>query len=85
MDEQHGLLLMIRRGGPERICRAQRAGLLRRLADRERVNEHEAEHLISRCERQAEPDGRSYWDDPWRCIEAELAVRKLSRGWPVDA
>jgi hypothetical protein len=37
---------MTRRGDPERIYQAQRAGAFRRLVDGERVNELGAEHLI---------------------------------------
>jgi len=63
-----------RRGDPELIYRAQRAGIFRRLMDQERVNELQAEHLIARWEREAEAIGRprsagSYWDDAWHWIE----------------
>jgi hypothetical protein len=59
---------MPRRGDPELIYRAQRAGILMRLTRSERVNELDTEHLIPQWEREAEATGRSrtessYWDD----------------------
>jgi hypothetical protein len=64
----------VRRGDPDRIYQAQRAGVFMRLTRNERVNELEAEQLIARWEREAEAIGRSpgsvdYWDDAWRWIE----------------
>jgi hypothetical protein len=61
------------RGDPERIYRAQRAGIFRRLVDAERVNELDAEHWISPWEREAEGAGRKrgslgFWDAAWRWI-----------------
>jgi hypothetical protein len=44
---------MTRRGNPERIYQAQRAGIFARLRDAERINELDAEHWISRWEREA--------------------------------
>jgi hypothetical protein len=58
---------MPRRGDPERICQAQRAGIFARLRDAERVNELDAEHWIARWEREAEGSGwardNHYWSD----------------------
>ena len=43
---------MTRRGNPELIYRAQRAGVFNRLRDAERLDEFDAEHWIARWERQ---------------------------------
>jgi hypothetical protein len=63
---------MPRRGDPDRIYQAQRAGIFARLRDTERVNELDAEHWIARWEREAEASGRArdghYWSDAWDCI-----------------
>ena len=57
---------------PERIYHAHRAGIFRRLVDAERVNELDAEHWISRWEREAEASGHGrddhYWSDAWDWI-----------------
>jgi hypothetical protein len=62
----------MRGGDPERIYQAQRAGIFARLRDAERVNELDAEHWISRWEREAEASGRArddhYWSDAWEWI-----------------
>ncbi len=50
---------MTRRGGPDRIYQAQRAGIFARLTQQERVNEPEAERLISAWEGHAEAEGLS--------------------------
>jgi hypothetical protein len=65
---------MPRRDDPELIYRTQRAGLLERLRDAERLDELDAEWWIARWEREAEALGRSrgsvsYWDDAWRWIQ----------------
>ena len=67
---------MTRRGDPERIYQAQRAGIFRRLVDAERLDKLDAEHWIARRERKAEDIGRprgstGYWDEGWRWIEGE--------------
>jgi hypothetical protein len=66
---------MTRRGDPERIYQAQRAGIFQRLVEGERVNVLDAEHWIARWEREAEAAGRvrgtGFWDDGWRWIAAE--------------
>ena len=49
----------MRRGDPERIYQAQRAGIFRRLVTGERLNELDAGHWISRWEREAEASGRT--------------------------
>ena len=64
---------MGRRGDPERIYQAQRAGIFARLVQSERVNELDAEHWISRWEREAEVNGpavgsQGYWDAAWLWI-----------------
>jgi hypothetical protein len=63
----------MRRGDPERIYQAQRAGIFRRLVDAERANELDAEHWISRWEREAEASGQPrgghvFWADAWAWI-----------------
>ena len=64
---------MSRRGDPERIYEAQRAGIYARLTQSERVELLEAEHWIARWERHAEATGRArgsqgYWTDAWAWI-----------------
>jgi hypothetical protein len=63
---------MPRRGDPDAVYRAQRAGIFRRLVDAERVNELDAEHWTSRREREADSAGRArddyYWSDAWEWI-----------------
>jgi hypothetical protein len=62
----------MRRGDSERIYQAQRAGIFRRLVDAERLNELDAEHWISRWEREVEASGRArdehHWSDAWEWI-----------------
>jgi hypothetical protein len=65
---------MPRRGDPDLIYRAQRAGIVARLRDAERLGELEAERWISRWEREADGNGpavgsQGYWDAGWRWIE----------------
>lgn len=60
----------MRRGDPERIYNSQRAGILARLTQQERMNELNAEHWISRWEREAEARGLApttvgFWDQGW--------------------
>lgn len=61
------------RGDPERIYQAQRAGILRRLVDDERVPEAKANALIAAWERAtaitgAERESPLYWDFAWDWI-----------------
>ncbi len=72
---------MTRRGDPERIYQAQRAGIFARLVQNERVDELDAEHWIARWEREAEATGRKrgspgYWDDGWRWAAGERATHR---------
>lgn len=65
---------MSRRGDPERIYQAQRAGMFARLVTAERLDQLDADHWIARWEREAEAIGRlrgstGFWDDAWRWIE----------------
>ena len=65
---------MPRRGDPEKIYAAQRAGIFMRLVSHEKLDRLDAEHWIARWERVAEAIGRtrgspSYWDDAWHWIE----------------
>jgi hypothetical protein len=56
---------------PEQIYQAQCAGAFGRLRDFEHVNERDAEHWISRWEREAEAGrerGQGFGDDGWRWI-----------------
>ena len=48
---------MPRRGDPELIYRAQRAGMFARLRDAEHLGELDAERWISRWEREADANG----------------------------
>jgi hypothetical protein len=62
-----------RRRDPERIYQSQRAGIFARLTQKEWLDELEAEHWISRWEREAEANGpavgsQGYWDAAWRWI-----------------
>ena len=71
----------MRRGNPERIYQAQRAGIFARLTQQERVNELDAEHWISRWEREAGSRGLSqtsigFWDSAWEWV----AERRMGRG-----
>jgi hypothetical protein len=71
---------MPRRGDPERIYQAQRAGVFMRLVNAERLDQLDAEHWISRWEREAEANGpaigsQGYWDAAWRWIEANRRRR----------
>ena len=50
---------MSRRGDPERIYQAHRAGTFARLTQNEDVDDLEAEHLIARWERHAEAEAPS--------------------------
>ena len=59
---------MPRRGDPELIYRAQRAGIFKRLRDAERLDELDAEHWIARWERHVADaelvlDGGAFWDE----------------------
>jgi len=64
---------MTRRGDPERIIRAQRAGVFMRVVTEERLDQIVVEHWIARWEREAEANGpaigsQGYWDAAWRWI-----------------
>ncbi len=64
---------MSRRADPERIYRAQRAGIFMRLINGERLDHFDAEHWLARWDREAEANGRAvgsqgYWDAAWRWI-----------------
>jgi hypothetical protein len=70
-----------RRGDPEKIYQAQRAGVFMRLVASEKLNQLDAEHWIARWERRADEIGRlrgskGFWDEGWRWISAERAVRR---------
>lgn len=76
---------MPRRGDPHRIYQAQRAGIFMRLVSAERLDQLDAEHWISRWEREAEANGpavgsQGYWDAAWRWIE----VQRKAPGRPLD-
>ncbi len=62
----------MRRGDPERIYQAQRAGIFARLTQSEHLDELDAEHWISRWEREAEAQGlardHTFWDEGWDWI-----------------
>ncbi len=59
----------MRRGDPERIYQAQRAGIFHRLVAAEPISELDAEHWLARWEHEAEASGRArdnhYWSDAW--------------------
>jgi hypothetical protein len=64
---------MPRRGDPERIHQAPRAGVFMRLVSSERLDQLDAEHWNSRWEREAEANGpaagsQGYWDSAWEWI-----------------
>jgi hypothetical protein len=70
----------MRRGDPERIYQAQRAGIFARLTQSERVSELDAEHWISRWEREAESGGLArnavgFWDTGWDWIAEQRATK----------
>jgi hypothetical protein len=56
---------MPRRGDPERIYQAQRAGIFMRLVSAERRDQLDAEHWISRWE---VPGSQGFWDAGWLWI-----------------
>jgi hypothetical protein len=67
---------MPRRGDPEKIYQAQRYGVFMRLVNAERLDQLDAEHWLSRWEREAEANGPSagaqgYWDAAWEWIAKE--------------
>lgn len=69
-------LSMPKRGDPEKIYQAQRAGVFMRLVSEKRLDELDAEHWITRWEREAEATGRQrgstgYWDETWLWIAGE--------------
>lgn len=58
---------MRRRGDSERIYQVRRAGIFVRLVSEERLGQLDAEHCVSRWEREAEATGpavgsQGYWD-----------------------
>jgi hypothetical protein len=70
-----------RRRDPEKIYRAQRTGIFRRLVDAERLDELDAEHWIARWERVAEElelrrGSHEYWDEGIRWIEGNRALER---------
>jgi hypothetical protein len=71
----------MRRGDPERIYQAQRAGIFARLTQSERVDELDAEQWISRWERHAELEGLSreligFWAAGWDWIAEQRAPKR---------
>lgn len=71
----------MRRGDPERIYRAQRAGILARLTQQEHVIEPEAERLIAAWEDHADAEGLSrataaFWDAAWDWISEQRAPKR---------
>lgn len=74
----------MRRGDPERIYAAQRAGILARLTQQERVNAQAAERWIAAWERHAEAIGLhrgivGFWDYGWEWIRAGRADQRPDR------
>lgn len=72
---------MTRRGDPERIYQAQRAGILGRLTQSERVSAQDAERWISAWERHAEAIGLhrgvlGFWDSGWEWIAEQRAPKR---------
>jgi hypothetical protein len=78
----------MRRGDPERIYQAQRAGIFTRLTQQERLGEIAAEDWIKRWVDHAEADGLSrstvgFWDAAWEWI-AEQREPKRDMGAEGD-
>jgi hypothetical protein len=70
---------MLRRGDPDKIYSAQRAGVFMRLVTAELLDTFDAEHGIARWERKAEEIARprgsqGYWDEGWSWIAGERGV-----------
>jgi hypothetical protein len=70
----------MRRGDPERIYQARRAGIFGRLTQQEHVDELDAEHWISRWERHAEAEdldraANGHWDAAWEWIAEQRAPK----------
>jgi hypothetical protein len=70
----------MRRGDPDRIYRAQRAGIFARLTQGERLSQLEAEHWISAWERHADAEGiahgNAFWDAAWEWITEQRAPKR---------
>jgi hypothetical protein len=70
---------MSRRGDPEKIHQAQRAGTRQRLIAYEGVPESDAEAWLAAWEAQAARQnldrGHAYWDAAWEWIAAEREKR----------
>lgn len=71
----------MRRGDPERIYHAQRAGIFARLTQGEHVNAVAAEDWIARWEEHAEGEGLSrsmvgFWDQGWDWITEQRAPKR---------
>lgn len=63
----------MRRGDPERIYQAHRTGIFARLTQNERLDELDAEHWLSRWEREAQAQGTArttvgFWASAWEWI-----------------
>jgi hypothetical protein len=72
----HADSAVTRRGDPERIYQAQRAGVFMRLVSYERLSRFDAERWIARWEREGEATGRErgsagYWDEGWQWISGQ--------------
>jgi hypothetical protein len=75
-----------RRGDPERICQAQRAGVFMLLVSAERLDRFDAEQWLAAWEREADANGPAvgspgYWDAAWNWIaDNRRARRRDGRG-----
>ncbi len=72
---------MARRGNPEKIYHAQRAGMFTRLVSGARLDKDVAEDWIARWEREAKDIGwprtsSRFWDEGWDWIERERSADK---------
>jgi hypothetical protein len=71
----------MKRGDPERIYQAHRAGIFARLTQNERLDELDAEHWISVWEHHAEAEGLSpatvgFWATAWAWIGEPQAPKR---------
>ncbi len=70
----------MRRGDPDRIYQAQRAGIFARLTQGERLSQLEAEEWISRWESHTKTEGithvHAFWDAAWDWIAEQRAPKR---------
>jgi hypothetical protein len=79
----------MRRGDQERIHEAHRAGMFARLTQNERIDDLDAEHWISRWEREAESKGLArttvgFWTTGWDWIAEQRGSARSDDATKTD-